>query len=115
MESSTGSFGAAPLKSSLEAQRFAEENQRIKEQIVVLQGRLRQKENELQNINVSQTGEMVDLVDERQVLLAQIESMKEALEKDADKGHNETTARLKVNYTLTYCTSRFNGPSASVV
>ena len=100
VESSPGSFGAAPLNSSLEAQRFAEENQRIKEQIVVLQGRLRQKENELQNTNVPQTGEMEDLVNERQVLLAQIDSMKEALEKDAEKGHNGTTARQKVNYTL---------------
>ena len=100
VESSPGSFGAAPLNSSLEAQRFAEENQRIKEQIVVLQGRLRQKENELQNTNVPQTGEMEDLVNERQVLLAQIDSMKEALEKDEEKGHNGTTARQKVNYTL---------------
>ena len=100
MESSPGSFGAAPLKSSLEAQRFAEENQRIKEQIVVLQGRLRQKENELQNTNVPQTGEMEDLVNERQVLLAQIDSMKEALEKDEETGHNGATARQKVHYTL---------------
>ena len=97
VESSPGSFGGAPLNSSLEAQRFAEENQRIKEQIAVLQGRLRLKENELQNTNISQTGEMDDLVNERQVLLAQIDSMKEALEKDADKGHNGTTASQKVN------------------
>ena len=97
VESSPGSFGGATLNSSLEAQRFAEENQRIKEQIVVLQGRLRLKENELQKTNISQTGEMEDLVKERQVLLAQIDSMKEALEKDAEKGHNGISAWQKVN------------------
>ena len=106
VESSPGSFGGDPLISSLEAQRFAEENQRIKEQIVVLQGRLRLKEKEIQKTNISQTGEMEDLVNERQVLLAQIDSMKEALEKDEEKGHNGTTAREKVN-NLTYCTARF--------
>ena len=110
VDSSPGSFGGATLNSSLEAQRFAEENQRIKEQIVVLQGRLRLKENELQKTNISQTGEMEDLVNERQVLLAQIDSMKEALEKDAEKGHDGITAGQKVN-DLTY----YNRLSASVV
>lgn len=97
VESSPGLNGGAPLNSSLEAQRFAEENQRIKEQIVVLQGRLRLKENELQNTNISQTGEMDELVIERQVLLAQIDSMKKALEKDKMKGYNGTNAMEKVN------------------
>jgi len=97
VESLPGSFGGAPLNSSLEAQRFAEENQRIKEQIAVLQGRLRQKENELQNTNVSQTGEMEDLANERQVLLAQIDSMKEALEKDAEKGHSQKVTDWDAN------------------
>ena len=110
VESSPGSFRGATLNSSLEAQRFAEENQRIKEQIVVLQGRLRLKENELQKTNISQTGEMEDLVNERQVLLAQIDSMKQALEKDAEKGRNGITAGQKVN-DLTY----YNRLSASVV
>lgn len=97
VESSPGSFGGVPFNSSLEAQRFAEENQRIKEQIVVLQGRLRLKENELQNTNISPTGEMDELVKERQVLLAQIDSMKKALEKDEEKRQDGTTAMQKVN------------------
>lgn len=114
VESSPGSFGGAPPSSSLEAQRFAEENQRIKEQIVVLQGRLRLKENELQNTNISQTGEMDDLVNERQVLLAQIDSMREALEKDAEKGYNGATADQKVN-NLTQSAERLGGQSANVL
>lgn len=93
IDSSPGSFGGASPNTSIEAQRFAEENQRIKEQILVLQGRLKLKENELQDTNISQTGAMDDLVNERQVLLAQIDSMKEALEKH-EAG---TTASQKVN------------------
>lgn len=102
VESSPASFGGAPPNTSVEAQRFAEENQRIKEQIVVLQGRLKLKENELQDTNNSQTGAMDDLVNERQVLLAQIDSMKEALEKQGEKGFNGTTASQKVNDVICY-------------
>ena len=102
VESSPGSFGGAPPNSSIEAQRFAEENQRIKEQILVLQGRLKVKENELQETNVSQTGAMDDLVNERQVLLAQIDSMKEALEKYGEKEFIGSNTNQKVSDLIYY-------------
>ena len=86
VESSPATFTGPSLNTSLEAQRFVEENQRIKEQMLVLQGRLRLKENELQDTNNSQTGAMDDLINERQVLLAQIDLMKGALEKYGEKG-----------------------------
>lgn len=98
VESSPGPFGGAPPSTSIEAQRFADENQRIKGQVLVLQGRLKLKENELQETNNSQTGAVDDLVNERQVLLAQIDSMKEALEKYEEKGFPGTNgASQKVN------------------
>lgn len=84
LESLPGSIGAAPPNASMEAQRFAEENQRIKEQVQVLQTRLRSKEKELQATNNSQTEAIDDLVNERKALLAQMESMKEALDKYDD-------------------------------
>lgn len=86
MESSLGSFTDPSLNTSLEAQRFVEENQRIREQMLVLQGRLRLKENELQDKNSLQTGAMDDLINERQVLLSQIDSMKGELERYGEKG-----------------------------
>ena len=96
VESLPGSYVGISPRSSLEAQRFAEENQRIKEQVLVLQARLRSKESEVQETNNSQTEGVVDLVKERQALLAQIESMKEALEKRGDKSLAGTTPSQRV-------------------
>ena len=97
LESLPGSYGGALPSASLEAQRFAEENQRIKEQVLVLQARLRFKENDFQEAHNSQTEAVDDLVSERQALLAQMESMKETLKKYGDKGSAETNTSLKVS------------------
>ena len=103
------SLMASP-SSSLEAQRYAEENQRIKEQLLVLQTRLRSKEHDVEIQNNLQPEAVQDLVNERQELLAQIESLKELLEKHEDKelNNNQTKANPKVSKdTLFFLSSHF--------
>lgn len=97
------SLMASP-SSSLEAQRYAEENQRIKEQLLVLQTRLRSKEHDVKIQNNLQPEAVQDLVNERQELLAQIESLKELLEKHDDKelNNNQTKANPKVSKDILF-------------
>jgi len=102
LESLPGSYGGSSPNASIEAQRFAEENHRIKEQLSVLQARLRSKESELQGTNNLQTEAVADLVNERQALLAQIESMKEALEKYGDKGLTAAATSPKVSRLFSF-------------
>ena len=90
MESSPGFHRGEVPSRSVGAQRFAEENQRIREQLRVLQSRLNAKEIELQGISNSQTREVEDLVNEKEALIAQMELLKRALEKYEDEGSTET-------------------------
>lgn len=90
MESSPGFHRGEVPSRTVAAQRFDEENQRIREQLRVLQSRLNAKEIELQGISNSQTEEVEDLVNEKEALIAQMELLKKALEKYEVKGLTET-------------------------
>ncbi|XP_068679953.1 GRIP and coiled-coil domain-containing protein 2-like [Montipora foliosa] len=83
-----------PHSGSVGEQRFAAEKQRIREQLLVLQGRLRTKESELQETGTrTRTEEVDDLVNEREALAAQIHSLQEALEKYQDKESTEIVSQ----------------------
>ena len=97
---------AAP-KTPTEVQLFVEEHQRLKEQLVVLQRLLKSKEDELHQKNSSRR-EIVDgLGNEREMLMAQCESMSEACEPHGRTESDGLNSPQKVYSAGYFMTMRF--------
>ena len=102
LESTPETYDQKSLPETKEAKKLVEENQKQHEKMHVLQKLLASKEQELQ-LNTTERKVLVDgLVKERQELLAQIESMKGALNQSSgDKGYMGIKT-YQVQYRLSF-------------